>query len=196
MWLIIFFLYNCSGEYVTDITVTELPRIFLLTMTTPSTAAHTHTLQDMQVPHPQHRHADVAAALSTRLKILYQLFPPLRNLFTSDASTLNAMAGPTHCGSHLCHAFATWIEQFSNFDDFWTWWKIDDHGESNGNDQDRLNYQRATCLKLCWKRLPWFAICGSQQRTHWSALPRRPFIPSSKAEPNALCINLHIHAYP
>jgi hypothetical protein len=59
-----------------------------------------------------------------------------------------------------------------------------------------LNYQRATCLKLCWKRLPWFAICGSQQRTHWSALPRRPFIPSSKAEPNALCINLHIHAYP
>ena len=42
MWLIMFFLYNCSGEYVTDITVTELPRIFLLTMTTPSTAAHTH----------------------------------------------------------------------------------------------------------------------------------------------------------
>jgi len=72
-------------------------------MTTPSTAAHTHTLQDMQVPQVpqfQHRHADVAAALSTRLKILYQLFPPLRNLFTSDV-TLNAIAGPTHCGSHV-----------------------------------------------------------------------------------------------
>ena len=190
MWLI------CVFFNVTDITVTELPRIFLLTMTTPSTAAHTHT----------HTHCRICRCTpSIGMRMSRRPCPPgwrsCTSCFPHFATSSPQMHSECHCRPNslwkpsICHAFATWIEQFWNFDDFWTWWKID-HGESNGNDQERLNYQRATCLKLCWKRLPWFAICGSQQRTHWSALPRRPFIPCSEAEPNALCINLHIHTYP
>lgn len=203
MWPICFF-YNCSGEYVTDITVTELPRIFLLTMTTVNTAAPQHTPCRICRCHTpsigMRRACGCRGCLVHQVEDLVPVVSP-----TSQPLHLRCQHSEyseCHCRPnslwkpYLCLQIATWIEQFSNFDDFWTWWKIDDHGESNGNDQERLNYQRATCLKLLKTTPNWFAIRGSQQRRHWSALPRRPFIPCSEAGPNALRINLHTHTYP